>query len=138
MSKHFPFALDTDEDIILVRAWIEGYGLRMALDTAATHTVVDVNVLIMKGHAIPKQQSMMTVETASGVLEAQIVSTINFEALGIERANFPVLSYDFLKHGIVSAYDGVIGQDFFRNTVLTIDFQEQFIVLQPKGRKTEK
>lgn len=132
MSKRFSFALDTDEDVILVRAWIEGYGLRMALDTAATHTVVDVNVLLMKGHSIPKRQSMMAIETASGVLEAQIVSTVNFEALGIERVNFPVLSYDFLKHGILSAYDGVIGLDFFKNTVLTIDFQEQFIIVKQK------
>jgi len=130
MSKHFPFALDTDEDIILVRAWIEGYGLSMALDTAATHTVIDVNVLLMKGHDFPKQQSMITVETASGILEAQIVSTINFEALGIERQNFPVLSYDFLKHGILSAYDGVIGLDFFKNTVLTVDFREMFITVR--------
>lgn len=129
MSKDFPFALESDEDIILVRAWIEGYGLSMALDTAATHTVIDVNVLLMKGHDIPKDLSMVTVETASGVLEAQIVSTINFEALGIKREDFPVLSYDFLKHGILSPYDGVIGLDFFRSTVLTIDFQKMIIKL---------
>jgi hypothetical protein len=129
MSNDFPFALDSDEDIILVRAWIEGYGLNMALDTAATHTVIDVNVLLMKGHDIPKDQSMVTVETASGLLEAQIISSINFEALGIEREDFPVLSYDFLMHGILSPYDGVIGLDFFKNTVLTIDFQKMIIKL---------
>ncbi len=44
--KIFPFDLPTDEDVIIVNASIEGkFKFRLALDTAATHTTIDSNVL---------------------------------------------------------------------------------------------
>jgi len=50
--------------------------------------------------------------------------------LGITRAAFDVLTYDFFEKGLVSEQDGLIGLDFFKNTILTIDFQKQFIVVK--------
>ena len=42
--KFFLFDLQSDEDIILVNASINGkYKFRLALDTAATHTTIDSN-----------------------------------------------------------------------------------------------
>lgn len=44
--KVFPFSLLTDEDIIIVNASIESkIKCRLALDTAATHTTIDSNIL---------------------------------------------------------------------------------------------
>ena len=49
MNK-FTFDRKTDEDIIVVNALIEGkYEFRLALDTAATHTTIDSNVLYFSG-----------------------------------------------------------------------------------------
>ena len=39
----FSFNLTSDEDVILVNATLEGkYTFRLALDTAATHTTIDM------------------------------------------------------------------------------------------------
>ena len=47
--KAFHFNLPTDEDVILVNASLEGkYKFRLALDTAATHTTIDSNVLYFR------------------------------------------------------------------------------------------
>ena len=35
--------------------------------------------------------------------------------------------YDFLKHGIISDYDGVLGLDFFEDTEFTINMKNQTI-----------
>ena len=40
------------------------------------------------------------------------------------------MSYDFLEKGILSPYQGVLGLDFFEQTILTIDFINQEVWLQ--------
>ena len=39
--------------------------------------------------------------------------------------NFEVTTYDFLAQDDLLDYDGVIGLDFFKGTILTIDFEKQ-------------
>ena len=48
------------------------------------------------------------------------------EALGQVRANFSVISHTLPP---TAAIDGVLGLDFFRNHVLTLDFQRGVIAL---------
>ena len=49
----FLFDLPTDDDIIIVNASIEDkYKFRLALDTAATHTTIDSNVLYLSGYEL--------------------------------------------------------------------------------------
>lgn len=127
--KQFPFALTSDEDLIILQAWIEGYEVRLALDTAATHTVIDSNVLFMLGHSFDQPIVIVPIETASGIMEAKQVKISELSTLGIIKDSFQVLTYDFLAYGILSPHDGVLGLDFLRNTVLTIDFKQRFIVL---------
>jgi hypothetical protein len=50
-------------------------------------------------------------------------------ALDKEVSNFEVISYDFLEKGILSPYDGVLGLDFFEQTILTLDFIHQDVWL---------
>jgi hypothetical protein len=38
-----------------------------------------------------------------------------------------VQAYDFLAHGILSDYDGLLGLDFFENTLLCIDMKNYTI-----------
>jgi hypothetical protein len=51
-----------------------------------------------------------------------------FAALGDVRTNFPALSHRF-PPGI--AHDGVLGLDFLRGNILTIDFVKGEITLAP-------
>ncbi len=51
--KVFNFDLLTDEDVIIVNASIKGkYKFKLALDTAATLTTIDSNVLYFSGYEL--------------------------------------------------------------------------------------
>ena len=56
------------------------------------------------------------------VIEAKTISAFGYAVKGLE-----VQIYDFLKHGIISDYDGVLGLDFFENTEFTINMKNQTI-----------
>ena len=48
-------------------------------------------------------------------------------ALGHTVRGMKVQVYDFLKHGIMSDYDGLLGLDFFEDTMFCIDMKNQTI-----------
>ena len=74
-----------------------------------------------------------TVETAAGMMDIATYQIAHFRTLGIDKTDFPILTYDFLAKGLVSSYDGVLGIDFFRKqSVLTIDFVEEKLWLVSK------
>ena len=128
MTK-YPFQLLSDEDLIIINAWIEGYKIRLAVDTAATHTTVDFNILLMLGYSEKDTTGAILIETANGIMEVKKYLISDFRALDKEKSNFEIVSYDFLEKGILSMYDGVLGLDFLSQTVLTIDFIKQEIWL---------
>ncbi len=126
MINKFNFHLTDDDALILVEASIKGFPLILALDTAVSQTVIDWNALFLAGCPIPMEkdfQNTVPVETASGVMDVPVFAITEFNALGINKTDFSVLTYDFLAKGLTSPYDGVLGIDFFRQQgVLTIDF----------------
>lgn len=126
--KKFAFDLSSDEAVILLPVLVDGYEIQLALDTAATQTIIDFNVLLMLGYSPDDAQTTHSLETANGVLEAQLFQLSTFEALGRLHSKFAVFSYDFLQKGLLSTYDGVLGLDFFRFAGrLIIDFNEQVL-----------
>ena len=133
----FNFKLSSDDDLILVEALVNNFPLILALDTAASQTVIDWNALFLAGCAIPQESNMketVPVETASGVMEVPIYEINDFNTLGIQSKNFSVLTYVLAK-GLTSPYDGVLGIDFFRKKwVLTIDFIEEKLWLTSKKK----
>lgn len=134
--RKFDFRLTDDDALILVEAYIKDYPLILALDTAASQTVVDWNALFLAGCPIPLEKDMkntVPVETASGIMDVPIYEIKDFHVLGITKTNFSVLTYDFLAKGLTSSYDGVLGIDFFRKQcVLTIDFVVEKLWIVPK------
>ncbi len=121
--KKYAFSLETDEEVIIVNSLIDNYPIRLAVDTAATHTVIDWNMLMMIGYSPQNGGDWVQLETSNGVIEAQIFPINLFETLDDKLQNFNVLTYDFISKGILSPYDGILGLDFFRGRhVLTIDF----------------
>ena len=124
--RKFDFRLADDDALILVEAYIKDYPLILALDTAASQTVIDWNALFLAGCPIPLEKDLkntVPVETASGIMDVPMFEIKDFNALGINKTTFHVLTYDFLAKGLTSPYDGVLGVDFFRKQcVLTIDF----------------
>jgi hypothetical protein len=125
MNK-FSFNLSSDEELILLPVLLDGYEVQLALDTAATQTIIDFNVLLMLGYSETDASGSHTLETAGGYLDAQVFRVSELSALNKSIGGFDLLSYDFLKIGLLSSYDGVLGLDFFRpGGRLTIDFDSQ-------------
>lgn len=77
--KVFPFDLSTDEDVIIVNASIEGkFKFRLALDTAATHTTIDSNILYFSGYELKNSKGEQEIETSNGII---VVETYDIEHL---------------------------------------------------------
>ena len=120
--KIFTFDLYSNEDVIIVNASIEGkFKFRLALDTAATHTTIDSNVLYFSGYELKNSKGEKEVETSNGIIIVETFDIDQLECLGITKTNFEVQVYDFLGHGITSDYDGVIGLNFLKENKFCID-----------------
>lgn len=120
----FSFELNDDESLIIVQAKIGIFNLRLALDTGASHTIIDLNTLITLGFYPENSLDKTVFETGKGNVDAMIFALPDFSTLGMSRSNFNVSSYDFLGNGVLTDIEGVLGLDFFQKTKLCIDFNK--------------
>jgi predicted aspartyl protease len=127
--RKYTFERTSDEDLIILSAWINDYEIKIAIDTAATHSVLDFNILLILGYSPDDTLGSILVETSNGVMPVQKYRLNKLNTLDKEVTNFEVISYDFLEKGILSPYDAVLGLDFFVQTILTIDFIHQSVWL---------
>jgi hypothetical protein len=66
------FELQDDNSVIIVNAVIEDkFELKLAIDTAATHTTIDSNILFLTGYEL-KKIGEVEVETANGIIVNEI------------------------------------------------------------------
>jgi predicted aspartyl protease len=126
----FPF--NAAQGLIVVDAETRGplgnQVIRVALDTGARRTIVHPIRLAAIGHLPSPTQNPVSATTASGVVTMVPVTITAIEALGVDRNNFTVMAHALPK---TAKLDGLLGLDFFRGQVLTIDFQKGEIVLDP-------
>lgn len=123
--KVFKFPIPTDDGVIIVDASIEGkYKFRLALDTAATHTTIDSNVLYLSGYSLKESKGEAELETSNGIIRVELYDIEQFKCLGILKQKFEVQVYDFVAHGIMSDYDGVIGLNFLREHKFCIEIEK--------------
>ncbi len=99
----------------------EGRRLKMILDTGASHTTIDSNMLYLYGYSLNDCIGTVQIETANGIIETEVFEMNSLTAFGITRQNFQIQVYDFIAHGIVSDYNGLLGLDFFEGTIFCID-----------------
>lgn len=100
--------------------------LRLALDTGATRTVINVSSLATAGYDPALAPVRVRVTTGSGVEFVPRLPLLKIAALGQDRVNFPVLCHTLPPS---AAVDGVLGLDFLRGQVLTLDFRNGQITL---------
>jgi hypothetical protein len=118
----FPF--DPDRRLIIARTELEGPSgnavLRLALDTGATRTLINVGLLVSIGYdpALAADRSQIT--TGSGVEFVPHLPLSKITALGQERTGFSVLCHTLPPSAGV---DGLLGLGFLRGLTLTIDFR---------------
>lgn len=100
--------------------------VRVAVDTGATATLLNVAVLVAVGYDPALAPSRVQVTTGSGVEYAPQVAVSRLRTLGQERTGFPVLGHTLPPSAGV---DGVLGLDFMRGLALSIDFRRGLIDL---------
>lgn len=124
----FPF--NPHQKLIIVQAELWGPSgnglLRLALDTGATSTLVNQSRLMQLGYDPALAPDRFQITTASGIEFVPRIALSKITALGQERTNFPVLCHTLPPS---AGIDGVLGLDFFRGQILTIDFRNGQITL---------
>lgn len=117
-------AFDPAQGLILVPARLAGpsgdFVMQLALDTGATTTMVSWNAAVILGYDPAAASERVQVTTASGVEYSPRIAVQRIEALGADRKSFPVLCHSLPPSTTV---DGVLGLDFLRGRMLTIDFR---------------
>lgn len=125
---NYPF--NAQRGLIVIQAEIQGPSgsiiLRLALDTGATGTMINVGPLTTIGYDPSLVPDRVQVTTGSGVEYAPRLSIIRIKAMGQERQNFPVLAHTLPPSASI---DGLLGLDFLRGQTLRLDFQRGVIVL---------
>lgn len=118
------YTFDPCRGLVVVQAEVFGPSgsivLRLALDTGATATMINVGPLAATGYDPSLQSRRIQVTTGSGVEYAPRVSAARVRALGHERANFPVLAHTLPPS---TSIDGVLGLDYLRGLQLNLDFR---------------
>ncbi|MBI4516287.1 MAG: retroviral-like aspartic protease family protein [Deltaproteobacteria bacterium] len=119
------------EGLIIVAAELWGpWGssvLRLALDTGATSTVINVGVLVAIGYDPALAPDRVQVTTGSGIEFAPRVTLQQIAALGQLRAGFAVLGHTLPPSAGV---DGLLGLDFLRGGRLTVDLRSGQVMLE--------
>ena len=133
MTKNvYNFQGDDADSLILVAARADYERTTLALDTGATHTVIDLTVLLMAGYTPKDVLKTVPMETAKGTIVAYVFRLSKLTCLGITLTNKEVCSYDFLANNVLTALDGVLGLDFFEGCSLNIDFVDNTISILKK------
>ena len=123
-------AFNLRERVIIVSVRLFGpagdYTARLALDTGATATMIRSAILVTIGYNLTALPHTVQFTSGTGVGTAPRVTIDKLEALGQERSTFPVVAHTLPPTATI---DGLLGLDFFRNHILTLDFQNGAITL---------
>ena len=109
----FPF--DSQQGLIIIRTELWGPAgsivLRLALDTGATGTVVNIGMLVTIGYDPALVPDRIQITTGSGVEFVPRVTLDKMTALGQERTDFQVMGHTLPPS---AGIDGLLGLDFVR------------------------
>lgn len=118
------FTFNPQFGLIHVNAEIEGptanIKVLLALDTAATRTVIDLSKILQAGYALNPALSILPATTASGIMSVPIFRLSRLNALGVQRTNLDIFGHSFPP---TASTDGVLGLDFVRGLNLQLDFR---------------
>jgi hypothetical protein len=75
--RKYTFERTSDEDLIILSAWANDYEIKIAIDTAATHSVLDFNILLILGYSPDDTTGSILVETSNGIMPVQNTDLTN-------------------------------------------------------------
>jgi len=97
----------------------EAYTFRCTLDTGSTCTVMPARLMRRLGIDLSRPLGHVRLRTATGITLAPLIRVPALAALDRVRTEFVVAAHD-LPLGVET--DGLLGLDFLRGFVLTVDF----------------
>ena len=106
--KIHTFKRKNDDALIVLPCYFNKDEFAVALDTGASHTTVDLNVLYMEGYTFDDVIGTSQFEGATGAFDAYIFKVKRFTCLGITKYNINIAAYDFLTHHLLSDFDHLI------------------------------
>ena len=122
---------DRTRGLIIVSCRIAGPAgdtiVRLALDSGATSTMVNWDVLVLLGYDPAALGDRIQITTGSGVEFVPRISVSRIEALSKNVESLAVLAHTLPPTAMV---DGLLGLDFLRGARLTVDFMDGTIELQ--------
>lgn len=129
MSK-FNFELQDEDSLVIVDCKIQHHNFALAVDTGASHSVVDLTALLLMGFTMRDVIRIVQLETGKGMVDAYIFKLPNLKALGKTVYEMEICAYDFIGNAVFADFDGVLGLDFLKGSTLTIDFRNSTISLE--------
>ena len=119
------YSFNPERGLVVVQTEVFGPSgsivLRLALDTGATGTMLNVAPLTAVGYDPSLAPDRVQVTTGSGVEFAPRIDVTRIRAMRQERSHFPVLAHTLPPSASV---DGLLGLDFLRGQVMSIDFRQ--------------
>jgi predicted aspartyl protease len=126
------YSFDPAGRLVVVPVFVSGprggENFTFAVDTGATRTAISELVLTQLGYRQSDATGHRQARTGSGGTRAHLIPVSRLSAFGRERSNYPVL---WLPIPPTSRIDGLLGLDFFRGLVLTLDFARGRVSLAP-------
>ena len=93
--------------------------LNLALDTGASATIISTKKLTEVGYELDKPEDEIYITTGSGLIFVPKITIEKLTALGKTKKNLTIIAHDLPP---TASVDGVLGLDFLRENVLTVDF----------------
>ncbi len=121
---------DPTQGPILIEAEVSGptgrSSLQLPVDTGATMSVIDPTLLVAVGYDPAASPDRVSVVMGGGVTSVPRLILNRLTVLGHHRIGLSVLS-----HGLPPAagVDGLLGLDFLRGRMMTLDFQAGLMTL---------
>ncbi len=127
MKKTYPFKwLDESKNLIVVNVEVnEETPLRFLIDTGASETCFDKNILLIENISLKELIEQVSIETANGWIVADVFLIDTIDVLGLKLKNHPVQVIDFIANGIISNYAGILGMDILTQRNLCFNFDKQ-------------
>jgi hypothetical protein len=124
------FSFNSMGKTVLVNAELRGptnrVQLILALDTGATRTVIGLARLVAAGYDPTLATTQVQMTTGSQVVTVPLLAVKQLSALGQIRLNLSVIGHTLPP---TASMDGLLGLDFFRGHILTLDFVHGQITL---------